>query len=194
MRHGPARPQKRRDESRVADAAFWTMMPKCFEAAIRCFCCRHDNHSRISLQRAPTGREIAPNARQSAECRLKTSDHGARFGCYGEPVEVCQTTVDLSDANLGSVWNQPRPTGPVVVEEIGNFQDLANFDRVPHSLIEPRPLGPIAGEEVGNFQDLANFDQVPHLQQVPSFRKSPTSIGRPIRGRSGSTWRWIPAV
>jgi Domain of unknown function (DUF1906) len=72
---------------------------------------------------------------------------------------------------LAACGTQPRLPGPVVVEEIGNFQDLANFDRVPHSLIEPRSSRPIAGEEVGNFQDLTNFDQVPHFQQVPSFRK-----------------------
>ena len=37
--------------------------------------------------------------------------------------------------------------------------------------IEPRPPGPVVVEEIGNFQDLANFDQVPHLQQVPPFQQ-----------------------
>ena len=32
--------------------------------------------------------------------------------------------------------------------------------------VEPRLPGPLGWEEVGNFQDLARFDQVPHLQQV----------------------------
>ena len=36
---------------------------------------------------------------------------------------------------------------------------------------QPRPPGPVVVEEIGNFQDLANFDQVPHLQQVPSFQQ-----------------------
>ena len=37
---------------------------------------------------------------------------------------------------------------------------------------QPRPPGPVVVEEIGNFQDLANFDQVPHLQQAPSFQKA----------------------
>src|SRR3954469_19374132 len=37
--------------------------------------------------------------------------------------------------------------------------------------IAPRPPGPVVVEEIGNFQDLANFDQVPHLQQVPPFQQ-----------------------
>ena len=32
--------------------------------------------------------------------------------------------------------------------------------------VEPRLPGPVVREEVGNFQDLAQFDQVPHFKQV----------------------------
>ena len=32
--------------------------------------------------------------------------------------------------------------------------------------VEPRLSGPVVREEVGNFQDLAQFDRVPPLQQV----------------------------
>jgi hypothetical protein len=37
--------------------------------------------------------------------------------------------------------------------------------------VEPRLPGPVVWEEVGNFQDLAQFDQVPHLQQVLDFQQ-----------------------
>ena len=37
--------------------------------------------------------------------------------------------------------------------------------------VEPRPPGPVVREEVGNFQDLAQFDRVPHLQQVLDFQQ-----------------------
>ena len=54
--------------------------------------------------------------------------------------------------------------------------------------VEPRLPGPVVREEVGNFQDLAHFDRVPPLQQVLDIQQvSPNSIGRPIRSRSGST-------
>ena len=36
---------------------------------------------------------------------------------------------------------------------------------------ESRPPGPVVREEVGNFQDLARFDQVLHSQQVPHFQQ-----------------------
>ena len=36
---------------------------------------------------------------------LKTSPHGERFGCNGEPVEAHQTTMDVPGANLDSVWS-----------------------------------------------------------------------------------------
>ena len=35
--------------------------------------------------------------------------------------------------------------------------------------VEPRLAGPVV--EVGNFQDLAQFDRVPHLQQVLDFQQ-----------------------
>src|SRR6185369_6588333 len=37
--------------------------------------------------------------------------------------------------------------------------------------IAPRPPGPVVVEEVGNFQDLANFDQVLHLRHVPPIQQ-----------------------
>src|ERR1700737_2582946 len=37
--------------------------------------------------------------------------------------------------------------------------------------VEPRLPGPVVREEVGNFQDLAQFDRVPHLQQVLDFQQ-----------------------
>jgi hypothetical protein len=37
--------------------------------------------------------------------------------------------------------------------------------------VEPRLPGPVVREEVGNFQDLAQFDQVPHLQQAPHLKQ-----------------------
>ena len=37
--------------------------------------------------------------------------------------------------------------------------------------VEPRLPGPVVREEVGNFQDLAQFDRVPHLQQVRNFQQ-----------------------
>ena len=37
--------------------------------------------------------------------------------------------------------------------------------------VEPRLPGPVVWEEVGNFQDLAQFDRVPPLQQVLDFQQ-----------------------
>src|SRR5437016_3810823 len=37
--------------------------------------------------------------------------------------------------------------------------------------VAPRLPGPVVREEVGNFQDLARFDQAPRLQQVPDFQQ-----------------------
>src|SRR4029077_7567407 len=39
--------------------------------------------------------------------------------------------------------------------------------------VEPTLPGPVVREEVGNFQDLAQFDRVPPLQQVPDFQQVP---------------------
>ena len=58
--------------------------------------------------------------------------------------------------------------------------------------VEPRLPGPVVREEVGNFQDLAQFDQaqrlqpVPHLKQVSNFDRSaykgPLSLGAEFAG------------
>src|ERR1700740_1071570 len=37
--------------------------------------------------------------------------------------------------------------------------------------VEARLPGPVVQEEVGNFQDLAQFDRVPHLKQVLDFQQ-----------------------
>src|SRR5438128_2266229 len=39
--------------------------------------------------------------------------------------------------------------------------------------VAPRLPGPVVREEVGNFQDLARFDQAPRLQQVPDLPQVP---------------------
>src|SRR5215469_8350742 len=38
--------------------------------------------------------------------------------------------------------------------------------------VAPRLPGPVVWGEVGNFQDLAQFDQVPYFQQVSNFDRS----------------------
>src|SRR5215469_4579343 len=38
--------------------------------------------------------------------------------------------------------------------------------------VAPRLPGPVVWGEVGNFQDLAQFDQVPPVQQVSNFDRS----------------------
>jgi Domain of unknown function (DUF1906) len=40
--------------------------------------------------------------------------------------------------------------------------------------VAPRAPGPVVREEVGNFQDLAQFDQAPHLQQAPRLKQVAT--------------------
>jgi hypothetical protein len=37
--------------------------------------------------------------------------------------------------------------------------------------VAPRAPGPVAWEEVGNFQDIAQFDQVPHSQPAPRLKQ-----------------------
>ena len=50
---------------------------------------------------------------------------------------------------------------------------------------EPKPSGPVVREEVGNFQDLARFDQVPHLQQVLRFPQVSNFDGSAYKGPLG---------
>ena len=42
---------------------------------------------------------------------------------------------------------------------------------------EPRPPEPVVVEEIGNFQDLAKFDRVPTCNRCHPSNKSPTSTG-----------------
>src|SRR5271155_1505367 len=46
---------------------------------------------------------------------------------------------------LAACGVEPRLPGPVVREEVGNFQDLAQFDRVPQQVLD--------------FQQVSNFDR-----------------------------------
>jgi Rv2525c-like, glycoside hydrolase-like domain len=49
----------------------------------------------------------------------------------------------------------------------------------------PRPPGPVAWEEVGNFQDIAQFDQAPPLRQAPHLKKVATFDRSAYKGPLG---------
>jgi hypothetical protein len=51
--------------------------------------------------------------------------------------------------------------------------------------VAPRAPGPVVREEVGNFQDLAQFDQAPHLQQAPRLKQVATFDRSAYKGPLG---------
>jgi hypothetical protein len=51
--------------------------------------------------------------------------------------------------------------------------------------VAPRPPGPAVWEEVGNFQDLAQFDQVPRSQPAPHLKKVATFDRSAYKGPLG---------
>ena len=74
---------------------------------------------------------------------------------------------------------EPKLPGPVVREEVGNFQDLAQFDQVPQQVLD--------------FQQVSNFDRSAYKGPLGIDSAMDTSDVR-VQAPACSSVMWRPSL